>query len=435
MSADNQIPPNRDLPPGRLAQRREHLLAEIARAPERRRRPWRAAVPALAAALAVAILLLVAPWQAPSLTDRALAALGGDAVLHVVTTQPHGPVGARVDIETGRAVPIVQQSEIWFDAERGLKRTVTRLDGVLDNEMLETPAGGFTQAGPVITCAWIAAHPVEATRRRVSCNENMENGTTPRKIPEPLPTLDPALSGFADGYRAALASGEAKEIGRDTIDGNELIWLRFTYKPSQRPAYTQEVAVDASTYRPVRLRNPDHGWTVDVTAAETVPYDASLFPMPAKAPPGPSIGRARGDIPLELSEVSSVLGRSPLWLGREWQGLRLIDVSSVAIVTGYPRGSGREPTHTSGVRLTYVPNGGPTDGPKLEITQTTSCAFALRWSCGPRDPGPGELSDWFGAGSRFSIALARRHGLYLSIWNDLGEPETLAVVRALAPLP
>ena len=149
MSSDNRIPPQRDLPPGRLEARREHLLAEIARDPEPRR-PWRAAVPALAVALAVAILLLVAPWQTPSLTDRALAALGGDPVLHVVTTQPDAWAGIRI-IATGRTNVRLRETEMWFDEDRGLKRTVTRLDGVVLDEMLETPAGGFTKSGPVMT--------------------------------------------------------------------------------------------------------------------------------------------------------------------------------------------------------------------------------------------------------------------------------------------
>src|SRR5688500_554582 len=124
--------------------------------------------------------MLVAPWQAPSLTDRALAALGGDPVLHVVTSQPDAWAGIRIDIATGRANVRLRETEMWFDEDRGLKRTVTRLDGVVLDEMLETPAGGFTQSGPVMTCAWIAAHPVEATRRGVSCNASGENGTTPR---------------------------------------------------------------------------------------------------------------------------------------------------------------------------------------------------------------------------------------------------------------
>lgn len=447
MSPDRPIPPLRDLPPGRLAQRREHLLAEIARGPAPRRLvSWRAAAPALAVVLVLVALLLVSPWQAPTLTDRALAALGDQPVLHVVTTQPVDPRtwhGRLLDIQTGQVVPETRETELWFDEGRGLKRTVERIDGVVQDEMLETPAGGFTRGGGrIITCAWIAAHPVEATKLRVSCNANMENGTTPRHVPEELPTLDPALSGFADNYRVALASGRATEIGRDTIDGRDVVWLRFSYERAtppggeRAPGYTQDVAVDASTYRPVRLRSADLRIDAEITVAETLPYDASLFPRPAEGPPQPSYGGGRGEAPLELSQAAAVLGRPPLWLGEEWGGLRLMDVAKADYVTAWGgRSSGLEPTFSSAVRLTYAPNGGSVDGPTLEITESTGCLFALRWSCSPRDPGPGQLRVYSFVGSPFPMAVARTDGLHVSIRSDVRGLEPLAIVRALELLP
>ncbi|MBA2615963.1 MAG: hypothetical protein H0U90_09365, partial [Actinobacteria bacterium] len=273
------LPPRRDLPAGRLAQRKKHLLTEIAREEgllarsprlaslrSARFMRRRAAAPALAVAVAAVVVavLLVSPWEgSPSLTERARAAIGSEPVLHVVTEQPGSLLGPLVDIETGKIVPQTRQTEVWFDEDRALKKTVDRLDGVLLDEVLETPQGGFTQGGPLITCAWIAAHPIEATKLRVSCTENMENGTTPRQIPEAPPTLDARLAGFVDHYRSALDSGQAEEIGRDTIGGRSVIWLRFTWaSPTAKdntssPANAQDVAVDASSYRPVRLRNAD----------------------------------------------------------------------------------------------------------------------------------------------------------------------------------
>src|SRR6266511_1395774 len=67
MKGDFSIPPLRDLPPGRLAQRREHLLFEITRErescgalarlwPVRRRRPRRQRILVLAAAALVAVV-------------------------------------------------------------------------------------------------------------------------------------------------------------------------------------------------------------------------------------------------------------------------------------------------------------------------------------------------------------------------------------------
>lgn len=451
MSTDYSNPPLRDLPSGRLAQRKEHLLSEIAREREphalfpsipRFRLPRiasRRALPALAAALAAAVfaLLLVSPWRGtPSLSERALAAIGHAPVLHVVTVQPDW-FPASIDIETGRAEQQTIETEIWFDGDRELKKTASRLDGVLIEDVLETPEGGFTQGGPLITCAWIAAHPVEATKLRVSCNADMENGTTPRQIPETPPTLDLRLAGFVDNYRTALESGSAEELGRDTIDGRSVIWLRFGLPTSPRPqgeppgpAQTSDVAVDASTYQPVRLRSADGQWSTDITVAETLPYRASLFSRPAKSPPGPSYGAGRGEAPIELAQAAQVLGRSPLWLGQEWQGLRLVSVTKLDLSTGYGALSGLEPTMGTAVRFTYAAEAqGGDDGPTLEISESTKCEFALRWLCGPRDPPEGKLSNGMFPGT----ALARRDGLYLSIRTDAPGFDPLAIVRALEP--
>ena len=55
MKGDFSIPPLRDLPPNRLAQRREHLLSEIAQPPSRLRLPRRGSVALVAAALIVVV--------------------------------------------------------------------------------------------------------------------------------------------------------------------------------------------------------------------------------------------------------------------------------------------------------------------------------------------------------------------------------------------
>ena len=55
MKGDYPIPPLRDLPPGRLAQRREHLLSEIAQPPSRWPLPRRGLLALVAAALIVVV--------------------------------------------------------------------------------------------------------------------------------------------------------------------------------------------------------------------------------------------------------------------------------------------------------------------------------------------------------------------------------------------
>jgi hypothetical protein len=55
MKGDVSIPPLRDLPPSRLAERREHLLSEIAQPPSRLPLPRRRLLTLVAAALIVVV--------------------------------------------------------------------------------------------------------------------------------------------------------------------------------------------------------------------------------------------------------------------------------------------------------------------------------------------------------------------------------------------
>ena len=55
MRGDHLIPPSRDLPPGRLVERRAHLLSEIAERPARRLHPRRGALVLVAAALVLVV--------------------------------------------------------------------------------------------------------------------------------------------------------------------------------------------------------------------------------------------------------------------------------------------------------------------------------------------------------------------------------------------
>jgi hypothetical protein len=440
-----KIPPPGDFPEGRLAERKQHLLSEIAglenargqarRLPDRpSTRRWRA-IPVVALASAVVVaLLLVSPWHgSPGLVERARAALGNAPVLHVVIEQPAAGLEPLVDIESGNAQTQRHQTEIWFDQDRGLEKTVEFLNGVLVDEMLETPQGGFTPTGPVITCAWIAAHPVEATKLRVSCNENLENGTTPQHVPERPPSLDARLADFVDHYRSALESGRAHVIGRDRIDGREVIWLRFTWAGAtnaQGALTAQDVAVDASTYRPVRLRDAEGSWAADVTLAETLPYSVSLFRRPAQRPPQAASGSSQGRTPIALSDAAGVLRRPPLWLGREWHGLHLDRVEKLDLVTGYGGLTGHAPTHSSAIRLSYSAGGNPGSKPTLLLTEATTCELALFWPCYRPIPSEGHLEKYGFA----DTALARVHGLYLTITNRSSELDFLTIARSVQEL-
>ena len=222
-----------------------------------RRRPARllAAASALAAVVALA---LVAPWDrsAGSLGDVALAAIGSQPVLHVVAASPRSE--ELIDLGTGASRPVVQREEIWFDADRGLKRSLVTVGGTITDDTLETPEGGFTPGGIVYDCAWIAAHPVEATRARVSCNASGENGTTPHVVPRRSrpSSRDSRGSWTATGRRSP--TGWRATGGSGELDGRPVDWLVF-----QTSRGSERVALDATTHRPLLLEDGT-GWSLRI---------------------------------------------------------------------------------------------------------------------------------------------------------------------------
>ena len=279
-----------------------------------RRRAKRLA-PLAATLAAVVALLLVAPWQrGPSLVENALAAVGDGPVLYVVVEQP-APEESLRDLSTGKVIPRNVRTEIWFDGGRDLKKTLMTLDGAVLDEVLETRQGGWTRGGRVYTCAWIAAHPVEATKARVSCDPSGENGTTPRTVPERPPTVDLALGGFVDRYRSALATGAATKVGEGTVNGREVVWLRIP-----TPGGDERVAIDAATYAPVRIDAGHGADPLRVVTAQTLPFDPARFAKPAPVPAQLG-GGTSSETPLDVDRGSEILGAPAVWLGRDWNGL------------------------------------------------------------------------------------------------------------------
>jgi len=400
-----------------------------ARARLSRRLPRRTGVAAAVAALAAIALMLVSPWQArTAVVDRALAAVGDQPVLHVVFLQPQGSGESLVDVDTGKTMPRSVETEIWFDSTRELEKTVTSIDGKPFDEMLQTEKGGWTQRGPVFTCAWIAAHPVEATKAGVSCNASGDNGTTPRTLPEQPPTLDPALAEFVDHYQSALQSGQARETGSGTLEGREVVWLEFVDTNA-----SERVAVDADSYLPVLVEHELGGNRYEVATIETVPYEPSLFSKP-QAVVAASSGVLVSEADATPEEAAAALGGTALWLGREWNGFELIRTSRQRLKIGYGALSDHPPTWAEGIELTYAPvtAGGAVDvHRKILIREATACVVAYGWTCSPRDPSREGLLLWRGR----PISVVRRHGLYVAIWN-WSEPQVppVEIVRRLQPL-
>lgn len=402
-------------------------------APPRRRGRTRGA--SIAATLAIVVaggaLLLISPWQgSPSVAERALAAVGSQPVLHVVTAQPVPSATSILDLRTGQEIPRSLRTEIWFDRQRDLKKTVVTVNSKILDELLETAQGGLSRGGPLYTCAWIAAHPVEATRAGVSCNASGDNGTTPREVPEQPPSLDRALAGFVDRYQAALASGEARQVGTGQVDGRDTFWLQFDAEGTR-----ERVAVDARTFRPLLLEATEGAVSLRVLTAETLPYDPSFFTKPERVR-AQSGGSVSSEVDVSLERAATTLGGMALWLGREWNDVKLVTATMQERTIAF--GADSPPGRASVIKFTYAPvaaDGRVDTHASLEIYETTACVVSVGWTCTPLDP---SAADTLGLpfGLRGPIALLHRDGLYVSIWNsgDSLLPASIDVARALEPL-
>jgi hypothetical protein len=391
----------------------------------RGRRTLVATLSSAATVAALAALFLISPWQgSPNFVERALAAVGAQPVLHVVTSQP-APGGPLIDLKTGQPVAQTLQTDVWFDQGRELKKSVFTINGKTLDEALETGAGGWTRGGPIYTCAWIAAHPVEATKAGVSCNANGVNGTTPRTLRESAPKLDPALAGFVDRYQAALASGAAHRIGVGQLEGHDVVWLQF-----EAGALTEQVAVDSHSYKPLLIKQEPGGDNLRVLAAETLPYQAGLFRKPPQIT-AQSGGSLAAEAAVSPQEAAAALGGRALWVGRSWNDLRLVATTREVRTISY--GPGRPPGRATVVDFTYAstsPDGAIDRQSQIHIYESTGCVLNVGWTCTARDPA--------GAGAiqfRGPIGILRSDGLFIAIWDwSSDQQRALGIARALSPL-
>jgi hypothetical protein len=136
---------------------------------------------------------------------------------------------------------------------------------------------------------------------------------------------------------------------------------------------------------------------------------------------------------IDLDRARSLLGAQPLWLGREWNGLRLVSATYAEqrLNSGHSGGE-RVPL----IRLTYARTGdGLGQSPRtVEIYETTTCVVNAGWTCTPRDPS----ADGTAAAPLGHVGpmLVRTYGLYVSIWESdrTTLAAKLALARALVPL-
>jgi hypothetical protein len=410
----------------------EHRLARRERAERRRRlgRFTRFALAAAALAIGVAAAM-VAPWGGSGgFTDRALAALGSEPVLHVVA-HTQGPTrGHLVDLSTGVTTPITQDQglEIWYEQKQGLKHTILRSDGRIVDDILETPEGGYTPGGIIYDCAWIAAHPVEATKARVSCNANGNNGTTPRVIPRPKPSINPSLQGFLDGYQRALATGKARRTGTGEIDGRPVVWLAFDL-PGAR---SEQVAVDSETMRPLLVRDDPGRYSYRIEQIGTESSKEADFSKPtlAEVGPQPTAGGviSSESLPLTPSSIRAALPGA-VWAGSPLGRLPLTSARWDELRTSFADHA-RPPEPGVGLRLEY---GSGASGAYVLLMESNRPQFGYQWEFVRMTPTVRDLTGKLYTISGAAIGFTIANGLYVTI-NASNHELLMIAARSLQPL-
>lgn len=355
----------------------------------RRRLPVRLLAVAAATAVAAAVALLAPSGErGPDVVADALAALGTGPVVHAAVE--YRTDGAIVDLSTGTSRPRVRRIEYWYDAERRLLHTKLFTDGVQITEVVEGPELAHSDLG-----SW------------------KTNGFSPQ--------LDPALAGFATGYRKALEDGTAREVGETKIGLRDARLLAF--QRGAREVLT--VAVDVETGRPLRFwsiypggrRSPDF----EVVQIETIERSPALFAKPKLSKPRPTAGSGREPEPIELSDARAALGATPVWLGQSFRGRSLDSVELSRVAAELTDG-----TEVTGVvvRLSY-------GRIRVSMSNELAGAYALGMEDGgdPMPP-PGSIAiEPDRRGPRGQSEL-RAHGLYVSI----SAPSTTEIVDAARAL-
>ena len=344
--------------------------------PPRRRRRLPTAV-ALAAGAAV-LLALTAAWlrsdDAPSLVDRALAAVSTGPVLHaaleiatvemVLTPDGDATEFSVVDLATGDARTVTTRHELWWDPERQLLRGRTSIGGTVQWEWLQSPRG------------------TQSTHGR----------DDPTSGP---PTADPALAGFFRGYARALEDGTATRAGTEIRDGRTVEWLRF---PAREGGNSSEIALDVESGRALYLRTvcprcSTAPPTYRIDVLEGVERAAADFTPPRRRDRR-STGRYAdgGGRDIVLGEASKLLGTTALWGGPAVGSLKLsrVEYRWASRHTALPTTPENEVGRGRGLVFLYgVPGSGRRRTParSLAIMETADYRFGPG-NFDPRGGGP-----------------------------------------------
>jgi hypothetical protein len=300
------------------------------------------------------------------------------SVLHVVLVSPI-PETQNVNLRTGKATPTMLRIETWFDAGRALRKSVVTRNGTQTAVELATPQGVWSESGRVPTCAWIAAHPAQATKLRVSCSAIGHNAPTPRQLTEARPAADPALAAFITGYRQSLRSGRARSLGAGHVGSRAVYWITFNIS-SATISRSERVAVDRHTYQPVLVQTVTDGQAgvpARVEKIGSIAYSSTLFKRPILVRPQPAVGQVAKSRHVSRAVAEASLRGHARSLGASFASLPLIDARIDRLTTGYGPLSGRPLTHASGAAFIYGADGIALNGtPFLRISEALSPQMA-----------------------------------------------------------
>ena len=354
----------------------------------RRHTPRVAGVATIAAGIAAVVLLWPGGNGNGGILDRAAAALGDNAVLHLVGEGQTGET--LVNLKTGERKPQTMRVELWSDRKFDRVHFIVRAHGVATDVLLPDDLQHGIRAGDV----------------------------------------DPAFGGFWTGYRKALDDGDATVESSGTIDGHDVYWLRFKSVRKGEPG--SEVAIDRKTYKPVVLRtftSPTAHNDTHILVAETVPFDGADFKRVGQSMFGAAgSSSSGGGSAAAPTQSAHPVVRAP-WLtpGDEVAGLKLASVGSLSTTT-----NGRT---LQGVELRY---GGRGYGPKsLTVDELSKPDDPAAWKSIPSgwiDIEKGQGSDSTQTFDTWTGKVVK-DGVYATIDTAAGEDAVLEAARALAPAP
>lgn len=351
------------------------------------------ALAGLGIAAVLVVVFALGRGGAPSIVDRALAAVGEGPVLHAITRMADPNADARVELATGREVaPATLEVEMWLDEGRGVLHVITRRDGrvVVDRAVRSADYAGDLYEG----------------------------------MSDPF-----QLAGL---YRRMLDEGGARETGSGTLLGRPVVWLEARAPAAGDPSkeVVWRAALDSETSRLLALRVLVGGKPeidLDVLRLEALAEGSHVFPRPGAYDLG--TGTLESGLTATLAQAREALPVPAVWAGNEVAGERLY---SFGIFTR--QSDSADSARVRGVSVSY---GEPRGLLGNAITVSQVPVGASDDEDPPPPPGLVDLSMSETGQSAQSVVWSGRlehQGLWITVTAPSREA-VLEVARALRPIP